>query len=148
VQYSGGAYHLRDRTKTDEPRTLPLPDVTREAFERQNLIQLWERSEALTWQEHPFGQLVFTNRTGGPLHGPYARRRLQTVLARAGLPRLTLYQLRHTGATLLLRLGAPLEQVREIMGHSRVEMTLGYVDAAEDLQRDALGRLDAFLREG
>jgi hypothetical protein len=34
------------------------------------------------------------------------------------------------------------------MGHSRVEMTLGYVDAAEDLQRDALGRLDAFLREG
>jgi integrase len=70
------------------------------------------------------------------------------VLARAGLPRLTLYQLRHTGATLLLRLGAPLEQVKEIMGHSRVEMTLGYVDAAEDLQRDALGRLDAFLREG
>ena len=87
----------------------------------------------------------FTNERGGLLHGPHARRHLQHLCERAGLPRVTLYQLRHSGATLLLQLGVPLEQIRQIMGHSTLQMTLGYAQVSEELQRDAMRLLDRRL---
>ena len=43
-------------------------------------------------------------------------RRPAEILERAGLPRVTFYQLRRTGATLMLAQGVPLEQVSEVMG--------------------------------
>lgn len=144
IQYSDGAYHVRE-TKTRQVRTIPLPAVAERALRSQRMNQLWEQGEASTWTDQ---DLVFTNREGGPVHPPYARRRLQAVLERAGLPRLTLYQLRHTGATLLLHLGVPIEQIREIMGHSTIQMTLGYARVSEELQRQAMDRLDAFLETG
>ncbi len=52
---------------------------------------------------------------------------------------------RLTGATWLLSIGVPVEQIREIMGHSTIQMTLGYAQISEELQRDAMSRLDAYL---
>ena len=144
VQYSDGSYHVRP-TKTQQARTIPLPDVTARALETQRLNQVWEMGDEPAWVD---SGLVFTNTTGGPLHVPYARRRLQELCARAGLPRVTVYQLRHTGATLLLSLGVPLEQIQQIMGHSTMMMTRQYVQVSEELQRESLGRLDALLGKG
>ena len=90
---------------------------------------------------------MFTNQRGGQLHPPYALRRMQKVLKDASLPHLTLYRLRHTGATLLLSLGVPLDQIREIMGHSTVQMTLGYAQVSEALQREVMAKLDAFFEK-
>lgn len=55
------------------------------------------------------------------------------------------YQLRQSSATLLLQLGVPLEQIRQIMGRAMLQMTLGYAQVSEKLQRDAPGRLDRWL---
>lgn len=141
-QYSEGAYHERDRTKTGQGRVIPLPDVTARALESRRLAQLWEQGEARTWES---SDRVFTNQRGGPLHAPYALRQLKKTLAEAGLPQLTLYGLRHTGATWLISIGVPVEQIREIMGHSTIQMTLAYAQISDALRRDAMSRLDGYL---
>lgn len=132
-------------TKTERERTIPLPAIAERALLTQQINQQWEKGDAVEWEE---SGLVFTNRSGGPVYEPYALRRLTRLLRDAELPHVTLYQLRHTGATLLMNLGVPLEQIREIMGHSTSEMTLGYARVSEELKRDAMSRLDAFFETG
>src|SRR4029453_4074054 len=76
------------------------------------------------------GAVVFPSRhrrkqPGAPLrvrqiHGLMAR-----YVAKAGLQtHYTTHSLRHTFATHLLNAGAPLEGVKELMGHTSLDMTL------------------------
>lgn len=139
IQHSAGAYHVRG-TKTGEERTIPLPQSIESMLRRHRNRERELRGDA--WRADG---LVFPARDGGPLHEPWARRHLQAALAEAGLPRLTMYQLRHTGATLLLSLGVPLEQVRAILGHRSLDMTLGYAKVGDVALRDAADRVDEAL---
>ena len=45
---------------------------------------------------------------------------------RAGLPRMGAHRLRHTAATEMLRHGAPLSEIGEVLGHARVETSAIY----------------------
>ena len=68
---------------------------------------------------------VFLNEIGGWIRpdqlrkGPYQR-----CLDKAGLRRLTLHDLRHTFASLLLTAGAPIAYVSEQLGHASIELTV------------------------
>jgi integrase len=69
--------------------------------------------------------LVFTTTIGTPLRRDTVyRSAFQPLLARTGLPRITLHDLRHTCATLLLAQGVHPKYVQELLGHSTVAMTL------------------------
>lgn len=46
------------------------------------------------------------------------------VLEEAGVPRVRFHDLRHSAATILLSMGVNIKVVQEILGHSRVSMTL------------------------
>lgn len=85
--------------------------------------------------------------SGGPLHEPYVNRHLRVVLERAGLPRVTLYQLRHTGATVMLALGVPLEQIQEVMGHTSINTTRRYAALGDSLRTATADKMGAWLRE-
>jgi integrase len=60
-----------------------------------------------------------------PLSRTYCGKRLQTYGARCGV-RITVHQLRHSCATLLLNAGAPVLTVQMLLGHKHVDTTLGY----------------------
>jgi site-specific recombinase XerD len=60
-----------------------------------------------------------------PLSKTYCMERLQTYGKRCGV-RITPHQLRHSCATLLLNAGAPVLTVQTILGHKRLDTTLGY----------------------
>ena len=67
---------------------------------------------------------------------------MRTALRRAArkagcsLPNLTSHQLRHTYATEILRGGASLPAVKELLGHTKIEMTLRYTLVSQvDLRR-------------
>ena len=67
---------------------------------------------------------VFTNRRGEPL-SPYSpTEQWHDVRARAGVPTPRSHDLRHTAVSLLLALGVPPHVVREIAGHSDIEVTM------------------------
>jgi integrase len=64
----------------------------------------------------------------------------------AGLGAVRLHDLRHTCVSLLLDMGVPPHVVREIVGHSDIEVTMTiYAHASLDEKRKALGKLGAAL---
>jgi integrase len=72
----------------------------------------------------PSCELVFLYRHD-PLGSRYCQQRLNTYGKRCGI-RLTPHQLRHSCATLLLNAGAPILTVQALLGHRRIDTTLGY----------------------
>ncbi|MFF5207003.1 tyrosine-type recombinase/integrase [Streptosporangium sp. NPDC000396] len=64
----------------------------------------------------------------------------------AGLGDVRFHDLRHTCVTLLLNLGVPPQVVRDIVGHSDIEVTMTiYAHASLDEKRKALGKLGGVL---
>jgi integrase len=86
----------------------------RQNEERLRLGTLWEDNG-----------LVFASGTGTPLSRDFVyRRSFKPLLKRAGLPTMTLHDLRHTCATLLLSRGVHPKFVQELLGHASIAMTL------------------------
>jgi integrase len=68
------------------------------------------------------------------------------VCRQAGLRPIRLHDLRHTTATLLKQLGVPPRDTMEILGHSRIAVTMEIYTAADDAsRRDAIGKLNGLF---
>ena len=69
-------------------------------------------------------------------------------LAKAGLPRVRIHDLRHTAATLLLTRGVHPKVVQDMLGHSTVTLTLDtYSHVTPALHKEAAHHMDALLGE-
>jgi integrase len=129
------------RPKTDDSeRTIPLPDLCIEALREHRDRQAVERSDAWPdWQEH---RLVFPSRIGTPMEPDNLRRSWGRIRAAARLDEVRFHDTRHTCVSLLLALGVPPNIVREIVGHSDIEVTMTiYAHASLDDKRAALRKL-------
>jgi integrase len=73
--------------------------------------------------EHENGY-VFTKPDGGPVHPDVFRQTFDRLVARAGVPRIRLHDLRHTHATLLLKERIPTKVVSERLGHATPAFTM------------------------
>jgi len=90
---------------------------------------------------------VFPSRRGTPMEPDNLRRSWYAIRKDAGLGQTRFHDLRHTCVTLLLDLGAPPHVVREIVGHSAIEVTMTiYAHAAREEQRKALAGLSERLQ--
>lgn len=94
-------------------------------------------------------ELVFTGPNGGRLNTSNVRRTVdwegvKTLLDR---PDLRIHDLRQTLATLLLDAGAAVNDVKEILGHSSVQVTELYTRAREDSALRANSALDRLMGE-
>ena len=128
-------------------RPIPLPGFVAEALEAHRAVQ---EAEAVVlagiWEPT---DLVFVAQRGGPLHGPKVNLHLRTVLADAGLPRVTFHDLRHAAASLLQSLGAAPRVMMEILGHAQIGTTMNvYTHVPDQLAREAVERMDAWYRSG
>jgi len=97
-------------------RSLDLPDFVIDALRAHP-----ETSE--TRAEGVWRDLVFATSSGTPYAHRNLRRALKRVCANAGLPSLTLYDLRRTAGSLLVDAGVHLECVADLLGHSSVATT-------------------------
>ena len=68
--------------------------------------------------------LVFTWENGSPVLGDYASKQFVRAQRDSGLPRLTLHEVRHTHASILLREGVPVHVVSARLGHKDASVTL------------------------
>ena len=92
--------------------------------------------------------LVFRTDKGTPYDSTnLLRRHLRPILRAAGLdPKMTLYSLRHSHATLLLAAGVNPKVVADRLGHASCQVTLDvYSHVLPDLQKDVATRLDELL---
>jgi integrase len=119
IKEGGGFYFKPPKSKASR-RTLALHWEASEAFESQR--QMLEDEELPTGKR----DLVFPSSTGSPMNRNNLRfRHLQPDLAAAGLPRLTLHELRHTFASVALHEWHMTPAVvQEIMGHESMRMTM------------------------
>jgi integrase len=122
------------------PQAPPCVDALREHRKRQ----FAERSDAWPdWEDHG---LVFASRRGTPMEPDNLRRSWGEIQNRAGLGATRFHDLRHTCVTLLLDLGTPPHVVREIVGHSAIEVTMTiYAHVSLDGKRKALRKLGEAL---
>ncbi len=66
---------------------------------------------------------MFARENGAPLRPEYALRRFRELSDATGLPRVTLHDLRHLAATMMIAAGVPLALVSKTLRHSQVGIT-------------------------
>ena len=66
------------------------------------------------------------------------RRSFSTALKRAGIGKMRFHDLRHTAATYMVRGGIDLVTVKELLGHSRIDVTMRYCQSNSALKAKAV----------
>ena len=69
-------------------------------------------------------ELIFCHADTAPTHPDVFSQIFDRTVARSGLPIITLHDLRHTHATLLLKAGVPIKVVSERLGHASPSFTM------------------------
>jgi integrase len=118
-------------TKTGQARRIPLSEDAHAALSHR----LEYRNEHC-----PGSPWVFGHRDGRRLKD--ITQRFATACQRAGIEDLRIHDLRHTFASWLVMDGAPLTEVRDLLGHTTVRMTERYAHLAPDNHRSAIARLN------
>ncbi len=118
-------------TKTAKRRSVPLNKaayqalVARQAFRDENC---------------PDSPWVFCNKTGERIAS--VKKSFATALRAAKITDFRIHDLRHTCAAWLTCAGRPLEEIRDLLGHSSITMTEKYAHLAPDNVRRAVDALD------
>lgn len=93
-------------------------------------------------------ELVFKTVGGEPVNSDSLAKHFKSILEVAGLPRIRLYDLRHTAATLALAAGVPPKIVSEQLGHASAAFTLDtYAHVLPHMQEEAAAKVEAMLFE-
>ena len=66
----------------------------------------------------------------------------KALLKRAGITQFRWHDMRHHFASRLVQRGVPLNTVRDLLGHSTVQMSLRYAHLAPDQRREAVAKLN------
>jgi integrase len=90
--------------------------------------------------------LVFRTPSGQPINGDYLAKQVRSILDLAGVPRMRLYDLRHSAATIALAAGVSPKVVSEQLGHASTAFTLDtYAHVLPHMQDEAAARIEALL---
>lgn len=125
-------------------RTVHLTALAVEALEQhREYTKLLKAAAGDRWRE---SGLVFTSTVGDGMEAGVVNDNLNRLLAKAGLPRIRVHDLRHTVATILLQGGAHPKLVQELLGHSTITLTLDtYSHVTPAMHQDLTRRLDDAL---
>lgn len=135
--HSGLIWLEAAHTKAGKRRSIPLNETAREALISRARFRA-ENCPASPW--------VFSDREGNRIS--CIKRSFATACRRAGIEDFHTHDLRHTRAAWLVSAGVPLPEVRDLLGHSTVEMTERYAHLAPENIRAAVSRLDQMSRSG
>lgn len=131
------AYEIRASTpKTHQARVIDLDSGTVDQLQSHRSQQELERAE---WGDgYEDSGLVFCRENGTPLHPDTFSQSFRRAVARTGLPRIRLHDLRHTHATIALRAGVPIKVISERLGHESPAFTMKqYAHALPGMQAEA-----------
>ena len=88
--------------------------------------------------------LIFKTVSGEPMNADRLAKHFRAILELTGLPRIRLYDLRHTAATLALAAGVSPKVVSEQLGHASTAFTLDtYAHVLPHMQDEAAKKVEA-----
>lgn len=131
--------------KTEKSRrTIDFPAFVHDLLvEERSLITEARALAGARWEDNG---LVFPSEIGTPLEERNVLRRFQKVCAVNALPRLRIYDLRHTHASLLIHEGVHPKKIPERLGHSSIKLTMDtYGHLFEGSDRDSAEKMERLL---
>jgi integrase len=149
IDFLGGFIEVR-RSFTHGHYTTPKNGKSRRVDMSPQLAETFKelrtarKREALANGRGEVTDLVFVNETGKLISESNLRNRVFfKALAKAGLRRIRIHDLRHGFASLLLQQGESLAYVKEQMGHSSIQITVDtYGHLVPGSNRQAVAKLD------
>lgn len=118
---AGQGLTLTEPKTSSARRRIPLPPGCAELLRGHRLVQQGQAAAAgERWVD---SGLVITNQTGGAMDPVHLSRYFQHAVRRAGVRRIRFHDMRHTCATLLVESGADLVTIKELLGHSKIQIT-------------------------
>lgn len=89
---------------------------------------------------------VFARENGEPTHPDILTQKFDRLVAKSGLPRIRLHDLRHTHATIGLRAGIPVKVMSERLGHESPAFTLKqYAHVIPGMQAEAAQQIASLI---
>ena len=138
---SGGLV-LRE-IKERRRKTIPLAPELAGLLRSHWMAQRAERLAAADlWEDH---DLMFCQPDGRPISPRDDWQEWADILQAAGIPHHGVHAARHSAATIAIDEGVALTIVQEMLGHSDIRVTRGYVHTASPLARDAAARMGRAL---
>lgn len=141
----GGGYYFATPKTSKGNRPLYISSNLTAALKAQRRRQL--EAKIQSGAIYRDNDLIFANELGDPLLIENVRRRyFEPLLSDAGLPKIRLYDLRHTSATLLLASGEHPKVVAERLGHASTNLTLDtYSHVLPSMQLGATNRIQKLI---
>jgi integrase len=140
---SNGNWHFADTKRTRSRRVIKLQTWVLELLRS---LRAKGKTNSLCSCPPDMEDLIFTTPSGRPIHSDKLAKKFKSILERAGLPLIRLYDLRHKGATLALVAGVPPKVVSEQLGHASAAFTLDiYSHVLPHMQSEAAVRVEALL---
>ena len=144
VKKGGGFIFTEPKTKKSR-RSIPISNTLIKTLKAHRRKQLEERLKL--GANYQTFDLVFASEIGTPLlHGNLLRRHFKPIRDKAKLPKIRLYDLRHTTATLLLSAGENPKVVSERLGHASIVLTLDtYSHVLPSMQKAATNKMEKLM---
>ncbi len=140
----GRTHDKRGGKTVNADKTIAIDTRTVAALRRWRVEQ--DEIRRLRGPDYEGGDLVFTTEFGRPLHPQNLVDLIERYAAKAGVPRITFHDLRHTYATAALEGGVAMKVVSERIGHSNVSFTMQtYAHVRSDADHEAAQRAADFL---
>ena len=141
-QRTGGGLVFR-KPKGKDKRTVTLPAPLIAVLREHRTQQDQERQAAgELWTEH---DLVFCQPNGHPIDPRHDWEEWGKLLKLAGVRYVRVHDGRHTAGTLLAEQGVHVLTIQQILGHTDVRTTQGYIHVSDPIVRDAAKRMGGAL---
>jgi len=132
IHWSGETPSLRFTGKRDKERVVPMN------LDVQDALRIW--LEARGTGRSPY--VFCTLRTGDRLSRKTVWGAFKRHARKAGIRHVHPHMLRHTFGTGLADRDVPVERIRELMGHEKIETSKVYISVSAEQKRWAVDRLD------
>jgi integrase len=141
-QRSGGGLVFRE-IKERRRKTVALPPELVRALRAHKAQQAADRlAAANVWDDH---DLIWCQENGRPIDSRADWQEWSDILDEAGIAHAGTHAMRHSAATIAIDQGIALPVVQEMLGHSDIRVTRGYVDVSSPLAQDAAARVGKAL---
>jgi integrase len=92
---------------------------------------------------------VFADVAGNPIHPHSISQAFEGIVARAGVPKVRLHDVRHTHGTVLIKAGVPVKVVSERLGHGNPAFTIDtYQHVLPGMQAEAARVFESLVAAG
>jgi len=132
--------HVKELKTDYSLREIFIPESVINSLKKHKSFQYQMKSNIKNFKDL---DLVVCAMNGNYIEPRNLIRKFKQLIKKANLPVIPFHNLRHTHATILMRMGENPKIVAERMGHSRVETTLGfYSHSNEEMQKNTADRFD------